>query len=122
MKKNLALALVRPRDAHRCPRLGEDKAADVTDMQALRNAVRSDKKAFVASMLKLTDAGAKKFWPVYDSYQRDLDLANRRRNVVVPVLIGMDKPPSDLYARNLARELIAATRRSSSRGDRCRIV
>jgi hypothetical protein len=86
----------------------EDKIADVTDMQALRDAVRSDKKALVASTLKLTDAEAKRFWPVYDSYQRDLDLANRRRNVVITTLIGTDKPPSDLYARNLVNELIAA--------------
>jgi hypothetical protein len=86
----------------------EDKIADVTDMQALRDAVRSDKKALVASTLKLTDAEAKRFWPVYDSYQRDLDLANRRRNVVMTALIGTDKPPSDLYARNLVNELIAA--------------
>jgi hypothetical protein len=86
----------------------EDKIADVTDMQALRNAVRADKKALVASTLNLTDAEAKKFWPLYDAYQRDVDLANRRRNVTLEGLIGLDKPPSDLYAKNLANELIAA--------------
>jgi hypothetical protein len=86
----------------------EDKIAEVTDMQALRDAVRADKKALVASTLKLTDAEAKKFWPLYDAYQRDLDLANRRRNVVLVELIGVDKPLSDLYARNLATELMAA--------------
>ena len=57
----------------------EDKIADVTDMQALRAAVRSDKKAFVASTLKLTPAEAKRFWPVYDNYQRVLDSANHAR-------------------------------------------
>ena len=88
--------------------VAEDKTADVTDMQALRKAVQSDKKAFVASTLKLTDAEAKRFWPLYDAYQRDVDLANRRRNVVVVTLIGRDKPLSDLYARNLATELMAA--------------
>jgi Spy/CpxP family protein refolding chaperone len=86
----------------------EDKIADVTDMQALRKAVQSDKKAFVASTLNLTDAEAKKFWPLYDGYQRDVDLANRRRNVVLEVLISRDKPFSELYARSLATELIAA--------------
>ena len=86
----------------------EDKIADVTDMQALRDAVRSDKKALVASTLKLTDAEAKRFWPVYDAYQRDVDLANRRRNLALQALIGLDKTPSDLYAKNLANELIAA--------------
>jgi hypothetical protein len=86
----------------------EDKIADVTDMQALRAAVRADKKAFVASTLKLTDAEAKRFWPLYDTYQRVLDAANRRRVVAVEGLIGLDKPISDLYARNLAVEVIAA--------------
>jgi Spy/CpxP family protein refolding chaperone len=86
----------------------EDKIADVTDMQALRTALRSDKKAFVASTLKLTDAEAKKFWPAYDAYQRDLDLANRRRVVAVEGLVASDKPMSDLYAKNLANELVAA--------------
>jgi Spy/CpxP family protein refolding chaperone len=88
--------------------IAEGNAADATDMQALRDAVRSDKKALVASTLKLTDAEAKRFWPVYDAYQRDVDLANRRRNVTLEALIGLDKPASDLYARNLANELIAA--------------
>jgi hypothetical protein len=108
MKKNLALVLFGIAMLAAPSAWAEDKTADVIDMQALRNAVRTDKKAFVASTLKLTDAEAKKFWPVYDSYQRDVDLANRRRNVVIEVLIGMDKAPSDLYARNLATELIAA--------------
>lgn len=87
--------------------IAEGNAADATDMRALRNAVQADKKALIASTLKLTDGEAKKFWPVYDAYQRDVDLANRRRNVTLEALIGLDKPPSELYARNLANELIA---------------
>ncbi len=88
--------------------LGEGKAADATDMQALRVAVRADKKALVASTLNLTDAEAKKFWPIYDAYQRDLDLTNRRRNVVVVDVVGSNKPISNLYAKTLANELLAA--------------
>jgi hypothetical protein len=88
--------------------LAQDKAADVTDMQALRTAVRADKKAYVASVLKLTPAEAKKFWPVYDTYQRVLDDANRRRTVVVEALIVKEGPISDLYARQLVKELIEA--------------
>jgi len=108
MKKYLGAILFAASMAAVHPAAAEDKVADVTDMQALRDAVRSDKKALVASTLKLTDAEAKRFWPVYDAYQRDVDLANRRRNVTLEALIGLDKPASDLYARNLANELIAA--------------
>lgn len=86
----------------------EDKIAEVTDMQVLRTAVKSDRKAFVATTLKLSDAEAKKFWPIYEAYQRSLDAANRRRVVAVEGLIVHDKPISDLYARNLASELIAS--------------
>jgi Spy/CpxP family protein refolding chaperone len=107
MKKNVAVvwlaALLLAAPSVRA----EDKAADVTDMQALRTAVRTDKKAFVASILNLTPAEAKKFWPLYDEYQRNLDMTNRRRVVAVQQLIVQDKPASDLYAKNLANELIA---------------
>ena len=85
----------------------QDKSADATDMQALRAAVKGDQRAYVASMLQLTDAEAKKFWPAYDAYQRVLDTVNRRRNVALEGLIALNRPISDLYARNLAAELIA---------------
>lgn len=86
----------------------EGNVADATDMQALRAAVRADKKALVASTLQLTDAEAKKFWPLYDAYQRTLAMANRERTLVIEDIVEANKPISDLYARNLARELVAA--------------
>jgi len=85
----------------------EDKIADVTDMQALRNAVRTDKKAFVASTLKLTPAEEKRFWPIYDEYQRNLDMTNRRRVVAIQQVVVGDAPESELYAKRLVSELIA---------------
>jgi hypothetical protein len=107
MNKNVAAILFAAAMLAAQSAWAEDATADVTDMQALRTAVRADKKAFVASTIKLTDAEAKKFWPLYDTYQRSLDMSNRRRVVVVESLISMDKPISDLYAKNLASELIA---------------
>lgn len=85
----------------------EDKIADVTDMQALRAAVRADKKAFVASTLKLTPTEEKRFWPIYDEYQRNLDMTNRRRVVAIEQLAVGDAPGSELYAKRLVSELIA---------------
>jgi hypothetical protein len=86
--------------------LAEDKIAEVTDMQALRTAVRTDKKAFVASTLKLTLAEEKKFWPIYDEYQRNLDMTNRRRVVAIQQLAVGDAPESEIYAKRLVNELI----------------
>lgn len=87
--------------------LAQDQAADVTDMQALRAALKSDKKTFVASALKLTDAEGKKFWPIYDSFQRNLEVTSRRRVVAVEALLFHDKPMTNLGAKNLITELMA---------------
>ena len=89
------------------PGLAQDKTADVTDMQALQKAVQADKRTLIATTLKLTDAEAKKFWPLYDVYQGSLDATNRRRVVVMEGLIARDRPLSDLYAKTLANELLS---------------
>jgi hypothetical protein len=47
-------------------------------MEALKAKVKADKKLVVSANLNLTDAEAKGFWPVYDSYQKDLAGINQR--------------------------------------------
>src|SRR5262245_12654532 len=86
----------------------EDKLAGAMDMQALQKAMQGDKRGYVASMIKLTPEEAKKFWPLYDAYQRDLDASNRRRVIVAERLISPEKAISDLYAKTLSAELLAA--------------
>ncbi len=83
-------------------------AAPANDMQALRNAVKTDKRALVASTLELTPQEAAKFWPIYDLYQRRLNASNRQTALAVEDLVGRDKPMSDAFAKQLAAEMIAA--------------
>jgi len=90
------------------PSFAADKAADVTDMQALRAAVRADKKAYVASILMLTPAEAQKFWPAYDAYQRTLDMTGREKNMTIIEVVGQGKPVSELYARQIAKDIMLA--------------
>ena len=90
------------------PAWAQGNAADVTDMQALRTAVRTDKKAYVASVLQLTDAEAEKFWPAYDAYQRTFEMTNREKVVTLEGVIAQDKPISDPYAKQIAKDVIAA--------------
>jgi Spy/CpxP family protein refolding chaperone len=87
--------------------VAQSKDGDVTDMQALRAAVKSDKKAFVASTMSLTSAEAKRFWPIYDAYQRSVDVSNQKRALAVEAVVAKDESLSNLYARKLANELIA---------------
>lgn len=51
---------------------------DNMNMEILRQKIKADKKLIVASNMQLTDAQARKFWPVYEAYQQDLAKINQR--------------------------------------------
>lgn len=54
----------------------QEKPAD--DTQLILEKVKADKKLLVSQNMKLTEAEAKKFWPVYDNYQDELFLLRAR--------------------------------------------
>ena len=58
------------------PGFSQEKPAD--NMQILREKVRADKKLVVAANMNLTESEAKGFWPIYESYQKDLENINQR--------------------------------------------
>jgi hypothetical protein len=58
------------------PAWTQEKPAD--NMQILRDKIRADKKLLVAANMELTESEAKGFWPVYESYQKDLAALNQR--------------------------------------------
>ena len=47
-------------------------AQTTDDMKIVLEKIKADKKLLVAANMGLTDAEGKAFWPVYDSYQKDL--------------------------------------------------
>ena len=49
------------------------------DIQQLREGLRADKRQATAETLKLTDAEAAKFWPIYDKYIADLTVINNAK-------------------------------------------
>ena len=86
----------------------QGSAADVTDMQALREAVKADKKAFVASNLDLTPAEAQKFWPIYDQFQRALAVVQQERAVSLEGLLSRGQAMTNAYAKQLGSASLAA--------------
>lgn len=52
--------------------------ASEQNVQILLDKIKADKKLLVASNMDLTDAEAKSFWPLYDSYQGELMQINQR--------------------------------------------
>jgi len=49
------------------------------DIDLLRKDLRSHKKQLIAGNLKLTDAEATKFWPIYDQYTVELMKINDKK-------------------------------------------
>lgn len=58
------------------PVFAQDPSAN--SMEILREAAKANKKALTALNLKLTDSEDKAFWPVYESFQKDITKVNER--------------------------------------------
>ncbi|MET0515781.1 MAG: hypothetical protein ABW047_10710 [Nitrospiraceae bacterium] len=53
------------------------QAAGDSNMEVLYQKLKADKKLLIAENMGLTDDEGKKFWPLYDDYQKELDKVNR---------------------------------------------
>ena len=53
------------------------------DINLLRKDLRSQRKQLIATNLKLSDAEATKFWPVYDQYVNELIAINDKKFAVI---------------------------------------
>ena len=87
-------------------------AADTSgtsSMEILRQKITADKKFLVVSNMKLTDAEAKEFWPIYKAYQKDLHQINERlAKVIKDYAAEYNKGAlSDDIAKKLLNEAIA---------------
>jgi hypothetical protein len=77
-------------------------------LQALATEARADKRAFVNGALKLTEEEAKRFWPIYDAYQRSIEANTRRLTRMVEDVVAVGDRTSDAFAKNLASQYLIA--------------
>ena len=84
-----------------------DKPA--SNLEIIHEKLKADKKLIVSKYMELTESEAKKFWPVYDEYQRDLQRANERlRNLLESYAADYrNKSLSDEKAKKLLDDWIA---------------
>ena len=54
------------------------QSSALSNVEILLNKIKADKKLLVANNMDLTDTEARQFWPLYDSYQKNLDLIDQR--------------------------------------------
>ena len=58
------------------PAFPQEKPAN--NLEIVHEKLKADKKLIVAKYLELTESEAKRFWPVYEDYQKDLQKINER--------------------------------------------
>jgi hypothetical protein len=83
----------------------QDKPAD--NMELVREKLRADKKLLVAEGMGLTETEAKSFWPVYDSYQKDLGKLFDRKIKLIQDYAKNYETMSDEVAKSLLAEYMA---------------
>jgi hypothetical protein len=84
-------------------------AQTASDMKILADKVKADKKLVVAANMQLTEEEAKGFWPVYDSYQKDLAGINKRLGGAIKNYADAYNkgPVSDETAKKLLNQALA---------------
>ncbi len=58
--------------------IAQEKTAVETNMNILAEKLKADKKLVVAANMVLTDAESEAFWPIYEEFQKDLQILNER--------------------------------------------
>ena len=88
------------------------------DVNMLRMDLRSQKKQIIAANLKLTDAEAEKFWPVYDQYTAELVKINDAKYAVIKEYAQNYDTLTDEKATELTKQLIGVDGQVSQLRDR----
>jgi Spy/CpxP family protein refolding chaperone len=95
------------------PAMAQDKGApsavpaSMTSAE-MRSRIQSDKKGIVQRNLPLTDAEAKKFWPLYDAYQKDLAAPQSRLNRAILDYVSAGSNLTDANAKRLTDDVLKA--------------
>lgn len=87
------------------PVLSQDQPADT--MQILIEKIRADKKLLVASNVALTETEAKGFWPIYESYQKELEALNARTTSLIQDYARHYQQMTDEVAKRLVEDYLA---------------
>jgi len=84
-----------------------DKPAN--NMEIVHEKLKADKKLIVSQYMELTESEAKKFWPVYDEYQKDLQKIHERLGSLLKSYAAEHKNQSltDEKAKKLLDEWLA---------------
>jgi len=90
------------------PAIAAEQPSD-NDMQIMLDKIKADKKLLVALNMDLSDAQAKKFWPVYDAYQVELKKLNTRIAALIEAYANdyNNNSMTDAKAKKMISEMVS---------------
>jgi hypothetical protein len=84
-------------------------AAQLTSAEWLAR-IQADKKGIVAKSMDLTPDEAKKFWPLYEQFERELAVPQSSLNRAVLDYIAAEGTLTDANAKRITEQMLAAVR------------
>jgi len=99
----LAFSVVTPAAAQDKPTAAQPTSAE------LLAAIQSDKKGLVAKAMNLTPEEEKKFWPLYDTFQRELEVPQRAHTRALLDYIAAGHSLTDANAKRISEQVLAAS-------------
>ena len=114
IKKTIGVAIVIMLCGLPALSLAQDKSTN--SLESIHEKFKADKKLIVAKYMELTESEAKKFWPVYEEYQKDLQKLNERLRSLLESYATeyQSNSLSDDKAKKLLDEWIALDRDEAS--------
>jgi Spy/CpxP family protein refolding chaperone len=92
------------------PAVAQDKpaAAQFTSAELLAR-IQSDKKGVVAKSMNLTPEEEKKFWPLYETFERELEVPQRAHTRALLDYIAAERSLTDANAKRISEQVLAAS-------------
>jgi hypothetical protein len=87
------------------PAAGAQGSAD--SMKMVRDQLRADKKLLVSKAMTLTESESKRFWPVYESYQKEFGAVSDRLAKLIEEYASSYSGMTNESARKLVNDYLA---------------
>jgi Spy/CpxP family protein refolding chaperone len=91
------------------PAFAQEKTPQEPTPAEWRARIQTDKKAIVERGMNLTPAEAKKFWPLYETFQRELAVPQREYTRAVIDYVAAENSMTDANAKRLTEQVLAAS-------------
>jgi hypothetical protein len=100
------------------PALAQDKAATERTSAEWLALIQADKKAIVARSMDLTPEESAKFWPLYETFQRELAVPQNTITRALLDYIAAGDTLTDANARRIVEQMLAAQKDEARLRDR----